>query len=157
MFVLKIQLSWLSTIWLAVAENASTRHDVVMSYDATDLGRHWFNWWLLAFSVPIHYMNQWWFIGYWNIRHILSSKLFPVWWRHQMETFSASLPICTGIHRPPVNSPQKVQWLGALMFSLICAWINGWVSNGAAGDLRRHRAHYDPTVMSHFRPCGYHP
>ena len=30
--------------------------------------------------------------------------------------------------------------------SLICAWINGWVNNGAAGDLRRHRAHYDIIV-----------
>ena len=28
------------------------------------------------------------------------------------------------IHRWPVNSPRKVQWHGALLFSLICAWIN---------------------------------
>ena len=28
-----------------------------------------------------------------------------------------------------------------------CDWINGWVNNGEAGDLRRHRAHYDVTVM----------
>ena len=34
-----------------------------------------------------------------------------------------------------------------LMFSLICAWINGWVTNGEAGNLRRHRAHYDVTVI----------
>ena len=33
-------------------------------------------------------------------------------------------------------------------FSLICAWLNGWVNNGEAGDLRRHRAHYDVIVMS---------
>ena len=49
--------------------------------------------------------------------------------------------------RYPVNSPHKGQWRGALMFSLICAWINYWVNNGDAGDLRRHRAHYDVTVM----------
>ena len=52
-----------------------------------------------------------------------------------------------GIHRSPVNSPHKGQWRGALIFSLICAWINGWVNNGEAGDLRRHRAHYDVIVM----------
>ena len=52
-----------------------------------------------------------------------------------------------GIHRPPVNSPHKGQWRGALVFSLIWAWINGWVTNYEAGDLRRHRAHYDVTVM----------
>ena len=33
------------------------------------------------------------------------------------------------------------------MFSLMCACINGWVNNGEAGDLRRHRAHYDGIVM----------
>ena len=33
------------------------------------------------------------------------------------------------------------------MFSLISAWINGWVNNGEVGDLRRHRSHYDVTVM----------
>ena len=47
----------------------------------------------------------------------------------------------------PVNSPQKGQRRGALMFSLICVWINGWVNNREAGDLRRHRAHYDVIVM----------
>ena len=35
----------------------------------------------------------------------------------------------------------------ALMFSLICAWINGWVNNREADDLRRHRAHYDVIEM----------
>ena len=49
-------------------------------------------------------------------------------------------------HRSP-NSPHKGQWRGALMFSLICAWINNWVINRKAGDLRRHRAHYDVIVM----------
>ena len=32
-------------------------------------------------------------------------------------------------------------------FSLICAVITDWVNNRVAGDLRRHRAHYDVTVM----------
>ena len=56
-------------------------------------------------------------------------------------------PFVRGIHRSPVNSPHKGQWCRALMFSLICTWINGWVNNGEAGDSRRHRAHYDVTVM----------
>ena len=33
------------------------------------------------------------------------------------------------------------------MFSLICTWINSWVNNRNAGDLRRNRAHYDVPVM----------
>ena len=47
----------------------------------------------------------------------------------------------------PMNSPHKGQWRGALMFSLICVWINGWVNNREAGDLRRHRGHCDVNVM----------
>ena len=58
---------------------------------------------------------------------------------------SASLALCAG--NSPVNSPHKGQWRGALMFSLICTWKNGWVNNGEAGDLRRHRRHNDITVM----------
>ena len=48
-------------------------------------------------------------------------------------------PFVRGIHRS----------CGALMFSLICAWLNSWVHNRAAGDLRRHSAHYDVIVMKH--------
>ena len=36
---------------------------------------------------------------------------------------------------------------GALMFSLICVWINGCVNNREAGDLRRHHVHYDVILM----------
>ena len=69
----------------------------------------------------------------------------PTWWRHQMETFSALLAICAW--NSTVNSMHKGQRHGALMFSLICARINGWVNNRDAGDLRCHRAHYDVIVM----------
>ena len=60
--------------------------------------------------------------------------------------FRVTGPLC-GESPVPVNFPHKGQWRGALMFSLISAWINGWVNNGEAGDLRRHRGHYDVNVM----------
>ena len=63
-------------------------------------------------------------------------------WKH----FSRYWPFVRGIHQSPVNSPHQGQ-CGALVFSLICAWINGCVNNRNAGDLRRQRAHYDVTVM----------
>ena len=69
------------------------------------------------------------------------------WWRHQMETFSTLFALCAGKSLVPVNSPHKGQWRGALIFSLICVWINHWVNNREAGDLRQHRDHYDVTVM----------
>ena len=49
---------------------------------------------------------------------------------------------------------HKCQWRGALKFSLICTWINSWVNNREAGDLRRHRAHYEVTVMSNAGPIN---
>ena len=73
--------------------------------------------------------------------------LYP-WWRHQMETFSAVLAICAENSPSPANSPHKGQWPGALMFSLIWAWIN----YREADDWRRHRAHYDVIVM-HCSDC----
>ena len=71
-------------------------------------------------------------------------------WKH----FPRNWPFVRGIHRSLVNSTHKVQWRGALMFSLICVWINDRVNNREAGDLRRYRAHYDVIVM--FRmDCQY--
>ena len=67
---------------------------------------------------------------------VIKRKHFPCYW------------LCVhGIHQSPVNSPHKGQWCGALMFSLICTWINGGVNDREDGDLRRHRAHYDVNVM----------
>ena len=65
-----------------------------------------------------------------------------------MKTFSASLTICAGNSPVTGEFSHKDQWRGALTFSLICAWMNVWVNNREADDLRRHRAHYDITVMS---------
>ena len=70
-------------------------------------------------------------------------------WKH----FPRYWPYVRGIHRSPVNSPHKGQWRGALMFSLICARINGWVNNREAGDLGHYRAHYDVIVMKIQRLC----
>ena len=64
-------------------------------------------------------------------------------WKH----FQRYCPFGPGIHQPPVDSPHKVQWREALMFSLICAETNSWANNPDAGDLRRHRANHDVTVM----------
>ena len=69
---------------------------------------------------------------------VIKWKHFPRYW-----------PFVRGIHRSTVNSLHKGQWRGALMFSLMCARINGWVNNREAGDLRRYRHHYDVIVMEY--------
>ena len=53
-----------------------------------------------------------------NYDDVIKWKYFPRYW-----------PFVRGIHRGPVNSPHIGQWRGALMFSLICTRINGWVNN----------------------------
>ena len=63
------------------------------------------------------------------------------WWRHQMESFAAWLTLCAGNSRVTNEFHHKGQWLWALKFSLICAWINDWVNNREAGYFRRRRAH----------------
>ena len=70
---------------------------------------------------------------------VIKWKHFPRYW-----------PFVRGIHRSQVNSPHKGQWRWALIFYLLCAWINAWVNNRETGDLRRHHAHYDVTVMAAF-------
>ena len=67
---------------------------------------------------------------------VIKWKHFPRYW-----------PFVCGIHRPPMNFPDKGQWRRTLMFSLICACINRLVNNHGTGDLRRHLAHYDATLM----------
>ena len=74
----------------------------------------------------MHYYSTW-------------GKFGITWWRYQMETFSASLALCVG--NSPVTGEfpaKKGEWRGALVFSLIFVWINGWANSRNAGDLRRY-------------------
>ena len=74
-----------------------------------------------------------------------------VWWRHQMETFSALLALCEG--NPPVTggfpSQKPVTRIFDVFFDLrLNKRPNGWANNWDADDLRRNGAHYDVTVMA---------
>ena len=71
-------------------------------------------------------------------------------WKH----FPRYLPVVRRIHRSPVNSPHKGLWRGALVFTLIWAWINRWVNNCEAGNLKRHRAHHDVIIYTYICDCN---
>ena len=64
-----------------------------------------------------------------------------------METFSALLALCAG--NSPVTGEFTSQRQVTQSFKgfFICTWTNGSVYIRDAGDLRRHRAPYDVTVM----------
>ena len=117
---------------------------------------HWKMWFLYNIAIirALRFKSSYAFLkrppG--NYLSMAWSKLIPfrkhddvIKWKH----FQRHWPFVREIHRSPVNSPHKGQWRGALMFSLICACINGWVNNREAGELRRHRAHYDVIAMMH--------
>ena len=64
-------------------------------------------------------------------------------WKH----FRVTEPLCrefTGHRWIPLTKASDAEFW---MLSLIRAWINGWVNNYEAGDLRRHQAHYGVTVI----------
>ena len=98
----------------------------------------WYHIPLLIEDCKTQYINTTWY-------HFVCS--FFAWWRHQMEHFPRYWPSVRGIHRSPVNSSHKGQWRGPLIFSLMCAWIDGWVNNCEAGDSKRHHTRYDVTLM----------
>ena len=88
----------------------------------------------------------------WYQRQCYACILSILW--HMMTSSNGNIfcvtdPFVWGIYQWLVNSQHKSKWCGALMFSLICASINGWVNNRRHGDLRRQLAHYDVTIMRH--------
>ena len=63
-----------------------------------------------------------------------------------METFPASRAICAG--NSPVTGESPAQRPVTRSVDVFFdRHLNGWVNNGETGDLRRHYAHYDVTVM----------
>ena len=60
--------------------------------------------------------------------------------------FRVTGPVCEEFTGHRWIPRYKSQWRGALVFSLICAWINGWLNNREAGDLRRHHTHNDDSL-----------
>ena len=98
-------------------------------------------------DTPTQYQNV-----AWDESHAVESHDDVIKWKH----FPRYWSFVRGIHRSPANSPHKGQRRGALMFSLIFVWINGWVNNREAGDFRRYRAHYDVIVMPDINTIDYY-
>ena len=94
-------------------------------------------------GFPVMYINGLAFLSSvvsYSLVHddVIKWKHFPRYW-----------PLVRGIHRSTVVSPHKGLRRRDLMCSLTCGWTNSWANNRDAGDLRRHRAHYDVTLMCH--------
>ena len=102
--------------------------------------------WALAWSSPQlgHITNC-------RMRLQGAVSLLPFQFQCRLSMYSVSHYKDKAVLRPAYfydgRPTPETQWRGALMFSLIGVWINGCVNNRAAGDLRRHRTHYNVIVM----------
>ena len=112
-------------MWSMLSSNSLTIQNTETSYSLL-----WFNY--RARIYVTHYASG-------GVAHYVYDDVIK--WKH----FPRNWLFVRGIHRSPVNSQHKGQWRGALM--------NGWVNN--RGDLRRHRAHYDVTVMDYINNGTY--
>ena len=86
--------------------------------------------WINSLKFPLHgkeYMDSY----CWIMVTSSNGKHFPRYW-----------PFVWRVHRSPASNAD----LWCFLWS--APWINGWLNNREAGDLRRHRAHYDVIVMS---------
>ena len=81
-----------------------------------------------------------------NNRHMLTQLEFMIT-SSNGNIFRVTGPLCgefTGHRWIPLTKANDAElWC----FLLICAWTKGWVNNRDAGNLRRHHAHYNATVM----------
>ena len=66
------------------------------------------------------------------------------------DIFRVTNPLC-GEFTGPGEFPAQKQVTRSFDVSLICVWMNDWVNDGEAGDLRRYPAHCDVTVMQNTR------
>ena len=144
------------------AENVSIwwRHHVLALSHRDRINLHWIISTTLSISIPFSGSVMATFLPQKRTHATIHPKNYAhgshfvhddvIKWKHSPRYW----PFVRGSHQPPVNSPHKGQSHGALIFSLICAPINGWLNNREAGDLRCHRAHYDVPVMWFFSCSG---
>ena len=79
--------------------------------------------------------------GSWDLSSVIMMALST------RNIFRVIRPVCGAFTGHRWISCSKASDVELSMFSLICIWTNRWVNYRDAGDLRRHRAHYDVTVM----------
>ena len=74
-------------------------------------------------------------------------KFSKSWRRHQMETVSTLLALCTGNSTVTGEFPSQKPVTRSFDVFFDLRLNKAWANNWDAGDLRCHRAHYDVNVM----------
>ena len=106
--------------------------------------------WEFVLYIKTHFYGEHSLHISWRSTHLLHLYFPFSWWRHQMEHVPRHWLFC-GEFTGDCGEFTVHQWIPLTQTSDAelwwFLWTNGWVSNQDAGDLRRHRAHYDVTVM----------
>ena len=95
--------------------------------------------------------DSWWWVTLIWYRNI---DIYRDWWLTLVAVFHDDVIKWKHFprHRPFVRRMQipltKLSDAELWCFLWSAPWINGWVNNREAGDVRQHRAHYDVIVMS---------
>ena len=109
--------------------------------------------WNLNKRQSIGGISEWIFLNE-NVCILIQISLSS-WWRHQMETFSASLVLREG--NPKVTgvfpSQRPVTQGFGVFFDV--RLNNGWANNWDVDDLRHHHTHYDVTVILFLPPIDH--
>ena len=131
-------------------------HPILFPMVQSIMSQYRFKEWLGAKQAASHYLTQ---RGPSLLAHIYGTRSLltykMTWWRHQMETFSALLAICAGNSLVTGEFPTQRPVTRGFVVFFICGWINGWVNSGEAGNMRRHRAHYDVIAMIYGETRGW--
>ena len=117
--------------WQATKQNTkrTSRDSEQMSIDVTDFVlKHAINWWPDSITqMPAG----------WNLQQYKYYKL----------VMPSAIPMSQSCVITEIAPVAFTNVWPIMMFSLICASINGWANNREAGDLKPHRAHNDVIVM----------
>ena len=110
--------------------------------------------WSLTLTYAFKVIQQWLCNKADKIWHVLPFPLYSTYISRSIPSIFFTMTSSNGnsfhITGPLCGEFTDHRWSGALIF-FIFAWINGWVNNHETGDLRRHGAHYDVTVMGILR------
>ena len=72
-----------------VYANRLTHFPLVPHICVSEMGRHWFRYWLVAYSAPSHYLKQCWVIS--SVKFLSKYKTFHSWkciWKYRLRNGS---------------------------------------------------------------------
>ena len=85
---------------------------------------HWFRYWLVTWSAPSHYLNQWWNIVDWALRNKIQKMVFAIFTfsfkKIQLKILPAQwLPLCIGLSVIIFGKNYESNWLSVSLSQLI--------------------------------------